>query len=247
MIRVHRRRYHRWLASALRLPIRKYACRNCQWQGVMLFYPTPGPAVAGEPKSLHGQESTKQSAHLRNSDDNNMLRPVEDLIAGDDPDNTEDESLPEIMEKRPDSSSGIEAEPERSILSEVEPTVVGYTVEENPGITTLEKLPSSGINMNPTLEEVASSLAKDDLVAPQNKDEECGEQIVSRAIVVAPFGASLRAAPDIGAEIIGLLRQDTIIGLFEIVDDDSAANWRRICCDGQVGWVSAAFLRHLQD
>lgn len=248
MIRVHRRRYHRWFASALRLPIRMYACRNCQWQGVMLFYPAPDPAVDGEPKSPDGQELSRQSAHLRESDDNSMLQSVEDMVAREDPDKTRDELLPEIIRKRPDSSSEIQTEPESSILAEVEPTVVGYSLEENPAITTLEKLPSSSVGLNSSLlEEVGTSIGEADLVPPQHKDEACGERILSRAIVVAPYGVSLRAAPDASAEIICLLRKDTIIGLFEIDDDDSAVNWRRICCDGQVGWVSAAFLRHLHD
>ncbi len=205
MIRIHRQRYHRWLAAIFQLPIRKYACRNCQWQGVMLFYPTPGLIVEDDSESILWQEFSIQPAQWQVTGETKTIQ---------------DSTVLHIA-------------------------VVDTPVDEDPGTAAEENSTHISVSEVSPLEEPSNG--EGGLAAYQSGDLNCEELTISRAVVVAPFGVSLRAAPENNAQIICSLEQNTIVGLFELVDDHSAANWRRVCCDGQAGWVSAAFLRHLQD
>ena len=79
-----------------------------------------------------------------------------------------------------------------------------------------------------------------------HRSVEPGEEAVNKAIVVAPFGLSLRSAPDSRAEIIYTLAPDAIVEVLDLDTTDSPVNWRQVRFEGQVGWAAAAFLRYLQ-
>lgn len=71
------------------------------------------------------------------------------------------------------------------------------------------------------------------------------EGVPSRAVVIAPYGLSMRAAPDKRAEIVLSLEQDAVVEILDRDETDTPVSWHRVRHEDQVGWVSAAFLRYL--
>jgi hypothetical protein len=67
-----------------------------------------------------------------------------------------------------------------------------------------------------------------------------------RAIVVAPFGLSMRAAPARDAPEVLSLEPDTIVEIVDQESPDPTASWRQVKFEGKTGWASAAFLKYLQ-
>jgi len=67
-----------------------------------------------------------------------------------------------------------------------------------------------------------------------------GNHAAGTAMVIAPFGLTLREAPHPDAAVLKTLPLNTLVHLQG--DIDQAAGWREVEVDGAKGWVSAAFL-----
>ncbi len=62
------------------------------------------------------------------------------------------------------------------------------------------------------------------------------------AVITSLYGLNLRAEPDRDADIIAFLEADTVVVLLDGRETADGLDWRQIEVDGQIGWVSAAFL-----
>ncbi len=339
MIRIHRRSKHRIMATVFRLPIRNYACRNCQWQGVLLFYPPVGEITEAEalpdpiksdgvqaiqteaddqdlstvkpalPSSNNDQgllehESLQDQPEARSRDQLSLLtaEPDHDLIHEAKPEGNESpqdndlilaveenvsfpsqpagtvaasavtsaeddnltrgdsrqeiitekhESLPERSEARlPDQLSSLTAEPDHDQIPEAE-SEADESSQFNDSISDIqEKEPFLSQPMSAVAASAVTSAEDNNLTqveSPRDPVSECDQEIVGRAIVVTPFDLTLRTTPSNTADIILSLKPDTIVKIIKLADENSPVNWRQICYEGRVGWVSAAFLRHLQE
>lgn len=278
LIRVHRRQYQRVLAKMFRIPLRNYACRNCQWHGTLLYSPAE-IAFAENPNQVFEFEEVVIAGD-GNFKVDEVFGEGQALVAAEPEDipmvgrgNTE---LGEVLEE--EHSLPVTEPEESAIVSGEDGLVIGAAVakkeihaEEHPPlidetnrksmadeeVTEEEVLPDDEgaeavIELSPThlTETVVDYDDENDLddkqvlVDPLLVHGSEGD-FVSRAIVVAPYGLSLRSAPDKDAEIILSLEPNSVVDVIDLDGVDSPANWRRISFEGQMGWVSAAFLRHL--
>ena len=251
MIRVHRQRTHRFMATVFRLQIRKYACRSCQWQGVLLYYPPVGEITEAEAKTEPVISAVVQSIQPGAEDQD--LSAVESAlpISNNDQGSLEHESLQDGSEARaPDQLSSLIAESDLDPISEPDSEVDESPQDIDP-ISDVHDKASFPLQPVDAVAASAVTSAEDNNLTqvdpPRDIVSKCDQEIIGRAIVVTPFDLSLRTAPSNTAETILSLKPDTIVEIFELADENSPVNWRQICYEGRVGWVSAAFLRHLQD
>ncbi len=63
------------------------------------------------------------------------------------------------------------------------------------------------------------------------------------AVITHPFGTNLRAAPSLGAEVITILPINTVVVLLDGLETADDLVWQEVLFDGQIGWISAAFLQ----
>ena len=291
MIRVHRQQYQRIISQMLKISLRSYACRNCRWQGVLVY---------SEPQKLSGAPlptMPKQKETARQ--EGGGTEPAESFTAG--TESTLSFEAQEEMEAKGESiqicdkvetADSDEEEAWQARPEEVRPTAQDQreVSELFPQEYLLPARDSSAatINQNKTSpnpnadspasdeagenDEVSGAETEDTIMATDEKgaadrgivgDEikklpslanppidhgpvEPGEETVIKAIVVAPFGLSLRSAPDSKAEIIYSLAPDALVEVLDLDTTDSPVNWRQVRFEGQVGWAAAAFLRYLQ-
>ncbi len=63
LIRIHRQRSDRLLATIFRLPLRRYVCQTCQWVGVMVYTPAMiNPDISKALKMANAETSRSESA-----------------------------------------------------------------------------------------------------------------------------------------------------------------------------------------
>jgi hypothetical protein len=251
MIRVHRRRWHRLSASLLGLPIRMYACRNCQWQGILLYYPL---------NASHAEDMAWPSPAPVVSNQNNALTPEDkDLLVqsvlmanNDGPQNSPEGPTLSVEPGMPTPEEHV------SHLAEANhhppPEEKTKQVDRQPDNDIIDGALGQAVPLSHTSSQEGASAAESahesDLIrmdVSQVDGSENGPRTVGRAIVVAPFGLSLRVAPSSTAEIILSLEPDTVVEILEFEAIDVPISWRHVGCAGETGWVSAAFLRLLQD
>ena len=63
------------------------------------------------------------------------------------------------------------------------------------------------------------------------------------AVITYPFGTNLRARPSLDAAVLNLLPIDTVVILLDGVAVADGLVWQEVLFDGQIGWISAAFLQ----
>jgi len=62
------------------------------------------------------------------------------------------------------------------------------------------------------------------------------------AVVTYLYGLNLRTEPDADAPVIEILSQDTVVVVQDGRVENDGITWQRVSVDGQIGWVSAAYL-----
>jgi hypothetical protein len=251
MIRVHRSQWHRISAELLQLPFRKYACRNCQWQGVLLYYPMEILRANGAGIPLPAQGAPMQNDEPEGSDKDLLIQSFAVPVTGNDLSLANTDPLP--------------VDPGETIIQE---QVLPLPVDDQQDPPEEETAPSEAFVDKAVYDDplkqktsVSDTVSKDRIPVGKSPDENAQVQpdhpkgselrypagIISRAIVVSPFGLSIRTAPSNTAEIIMKLETDSVVEVFEIENQNAPINWRQVRYDGETGWVSAAFLRILQD
>jgi hypothetical protein len=277
LIRIRRRQLDRPIGKLVALPLQRYACRSCTWQGLLIG------------SDRHGFSSDLTAAALLEADAAVWLRPtpklqppaekvmsppaataVPALIR-----NVEsDASPPQIAEAPPAAVASPpppQAQPKPPVTATaVSQTAAPITSEPSPaaapapslptlkiraldghaaGINPLEPLPGATADLAPPAPQPA--VVEQEPAAPpatNRPSPDAGDTGSSnRAIVVAPFGLKLRAEPNTDSALLKVLPPDTVVTLLGQADNGEATTWRKISFGGMTGWASAAFLRRLPE
>ncbi len=178
MIRIHRRSKHRIMATVFRLPIRNYACRNCQWQGVLLFYPPVGEITEAEalpdPIKSDGVQAIQTGA------DDQDLSTVKPALPSSNNDQglLEHESLQDQPEARSrDQLSLLTAEPDHDLIHEAKPEG-NESPQDNDLILAVEENVSFPSQPAGTVAASAVTSAEDDnLTRVESRRERCNASI----------------------------------------------------------------------
>lgn len=297
LVRVHRQFFHRFLAKTLRIPLRNYACRNCEWKGTLLYIHR---SQSTEPKPQG--ESVERFAAKVAADtqiEEVLLEPVVDpdqfipdvmspeaavahSVVNEAVKAVEEEPAHLELEELPDSA--IETPAVDEIVVEAQPKIVAVpaAVDEKPETqipadeqlldmeAVEERNTKSEAELGDTISDNAEVMDEQETLVEETETLEShpremvlaaeidavsesdpelpsasSEEITTRAIVIAPFGISLRSAPNVNAEVIRTLETDCIVDVFSDENADTTVMWRKVSYEGQVGWASAAFLKHL--
>ncbi len=291
LIRVHRQQYQRIIAQGLKIPLRCYACRNCRWQGVLVYADSqevsesPLPAVPMKEEMVTQEGRGTKVVESSAADTNSTLFVEPQAVAKTEREGTEiggavekidddeqDEWSAKIEEntqpnQQPNQRQQEEVEPpQKEPLSPRSDSSVTFT-DQNRIYSVTDTPVSDSVDEieEPSEVEIEESIrlhdekrtAEGDMVEekkeyvrpladPPLDSFAQGEETVVKAIVVAPFGLSLRSAPDSRADIIRSLPPHSVVEVLDLETTNSPVKWRQVRFEGQVGWAAAAFLRYLR-
>lgn len=262
LIRVRRSPTQRLSAKLFRIPLRNYACRNCQWRGVLLFFPQDIVLINHEDQSFlestFAEPGEQQIFDESNPPARSMIIPKLDEVPyppgfeiqkGSAAASENEESLPAGVQSRHEAVVTDNQERVNEPIAEKEPPepfqIKTIAEEDTADLDQLldDVKPQPGTESNSKLFDQMTVLVDPPLPVDQSGSN---DQSLRRAVVIAPFGLSLRSAPDKNADIIYLLESDSIVEILDDGHENTPVSWRQVQFDGQVGWASAAFLRHLQ-
>lgn len=265
LLSTHRRRSEKVAGALLFLPLRRFACRGCSWEGVLLDARRRARAGAkAAPAAQAAQLKGRERADGRMSQVASAQRPAPRSTGalltvdgkpiprkGSETENLAAQQgrpvLPDDVVAIRQSLRGVEAVPPE--LRKLRITSANGEKKEVV-LRPLPKKEPEAANGSERRGAPAPGVEKLEAAEPEEAAAEATKAIepdLPRARVIAPVGAKLRRKPRGDAEVLQVLPAGSVVGLLQKGADGEQTAWRQVYAEGTTGWVAAAFIKPLRD